>query len=99
MAGRPRPGELALTGPLAEASLAALCVDTAITGCCGLTSATGPTSYDLDDAALRRTAIASVRRRNRRDRPAEEIDAPPVRERHRRAGLRRRRVRTAHRGT
>jgi DeoR/GlpR family transcriptional regulator of sugar metabolism len=60
--GRPRPGELALTGPLAEASLAALRFDTAIIGCCGLTAADGLTAHDLEDAAVKRAAIASARR-------------------------------------
>ncbi|MFD4664291.1 DeoR/GlpR family DNA-binding transcription regulator [Streptomyces halstedii] len=60
--GRPRPGELALTGPLAEASLASLRFDTAVIGCCGLTTADGLTAYDLEDAAVKRAAIASARR-------------------------------------
>ncbi|MGW0389833.1 DeoR/GlpR family DNA-binding transcription regulator [Streptomyces sp. NPDC003042] len=60
--GRPRPGELALTGPLTEASLAALRFDTAVVGCCGLNAANGLTAYDLDDAAVKRAAIASARR-------------------------------------
>jgi DeoR/GlpR family transcriptional regulator of sugar metabolism len=60
--GQPRPGELALTGPLAEASLAALRFDTAVIGCCGLTAAAGLTAYDLADAAVKRAAIASARR-------------------------------------
>ncbi|MEV0523343.1 DeoR/GlpR family DNA-binding transcription regulator [Streptomyces sp. NPDC050439] len=60
--GRPRPGELALTGPLAEASLAALRFDTAVIGCCGLNATHGLTAYDLDDAAVKRAAIASARR-------------------------------------
>ncbi|MEU4098097.1 DeoR/GlpR family DNA-binding transcription regulator [Streptomyces sp. NPDC026673] len=60
--GRPRPGELALTGPLTVASLAALRFDTAVIGCCGLTAADGLTAYDLDDAAVKRAAIASARR-------------------------------------
>ncbi|WP_055563658.1 DeoR/GlpR family DNA-binding transcription regulator [Streptomyces atriruber] len=60
--GRPRPGELALTGPLATASLAALRFDTAVIGCCGLTAADGLTAYDLDDAAVKRAAIGSARR-------------------------------------
>jgi DeoR/GlpR family transcriptional regulator of sugar metabolism len=59
--GEPRPGELALTGPLAEASLAALRFDTAIIGCCGLTAA-GLTAYDLADAAIKRAMIASAHR-------------------------------------
>ena len=60
--GQPRPGELALTGPLAEASLASLRFDTAVIGCCGLTAADGLTAYDLADAAVKRAAIASSRR-------------------------------------
>ncbi|MER5407451.1 DeoR/GlpR family DNA-binding transcription regulator [Streptomyces sp. NPDC002769] len=60
--GEPRTGELALTGPLTEASLAALRFDTAVIGCCGLTAADGLTAYDLADAAVKRAAIASARR-------------------------------------
>jgi DeoR/GlpR family transcriptional regulator of sugar metabolism len=60
--GGPRPGELALTGPLTLASLAALRFDTAVIGCCGLNSAAGLTAYDLDDAAVKRAAIASSHR-------------------------------------
>ncbi|MFD8418846.1 DeoR/GlpR family DNA-binding transcription regulator [Streptomyces sp. NPDC059466] len=60
--GEPRTGELALTGPLTEASLAALRFDTAVVGCCGLTVADGLTAYDLADAAVKRAAIASARR-------------------------------------
>ncbi len=60
--GEPRTGELALTGPLTEASLAALRFDTAVIGCCGLNAANGLTAYDLADAAVKRAAIASARR-------------------------------------
>ncbi|MFD7033386.1 DeoR/GlpR family DNA-binding transcription regulator [Streptomyces sp. NPDC059917] len=60
--GQPRRGELALTGPLTEASLAALRFDTAVVGCCGLTAEDGLTAYDLADAAVKRAAIASSRR-------------------------------------
>ena len=59
--GEPRTDELALTGPLTEASLAALRFDTAVLGCCGLTG-TGLTSYDLADAAIKRAIIASAHR-------------------------------------
>jgi DeoR/GlpR family transcriptional regulator of sugar metabolism len=59
--GEPRRHELALTGPLAEASLAALRFDTAVLGCCGLTAA-GLTAYDLADAAIKRAIIASAHR-------------------------------------
>ncbi|MEU0781600.1 DeoR/GlpR family DNA-binding transcription regulator [Streptomyces sp. NPDC006173] len=60
--GRPRQGELALTGPLTEASLASLRFDTALIGCCGLDAVNGLTAYDLDDAAVKRAAIAASRR-------------------------------------
>jgi DeoR/GlpR family transcriptional regulator of sugar metabolism len=60
--GEPRPGELGLTGPLTEASLAAVRFDTAVLGCCGLTAADGLTAYDLAEAATKRAAIASSRR-------------------------------------
>ena len=59
--GEARTDELALTGPLAEASLAALRFDTAVLGCCGLTAA-GLTAYDLADAAIKRAIIASAHR-------------------------------------
>jgi DeoR/GlpR family transcriptional regulator of sugar metabolism len=60
--GAPRPGELALTGPLTEASLAALRFDTAVIGCCGLTATHGVTGYDLADAAAKRAAMRSSSR-------------------------------------
>lgn len=60
--GEPRPGELSLTGPLAEASLAALRFDTAVISGCGLNAADGLTAYDLADAAVKRAALASSRR-------------------------------------
>ncbi|MFC3893831.1 DeoR/GlpR family DNA-binding transcription regulator [Lentzea rhizosphaerae] len=60
--GRPRPGELALTGPLTLASLEALRFDTAIVGCCGLSAGQGLTAFDLEDASVKRAAIASARR-------------------------------------
>jgi len=59
--GEARTDELALTGPLAEASLAALRFDTAVLGCCALTSG-GLTSHDLADAAIKRALIASAHR-------------------------------------
>ncbi|GAA2458951.1 DeoR/GlpR family DNA-binding transcription regulator [Streptomyces glaucus] len=60
--GRPRTGEGALTGPLTLASLSALRFDTAVLGCCGLSAADGVTAYDLDEAAVKKAAIASARR-------------------------------------
>ncbi len=60
--GTPRPGELALTGPLTLQSVQALRFDTAVIGCCGLSAAQGLTAFDLEDAAVKRAAIASARR-------------------------------------
>jgi DeoR family transcriptional regulator, fructose operon transcriptional repressor len=60
--GQPRAAEGALAGPLTLASLAALRFDTAVLGCCGLTAADGLTAYDLDDAAVKKAALASARR-------------------------------------
>ncbi|MGW7539710.1 DeoR/GlpR family DNA-binding transcription regulator [Streptomyces sp. NPDC054770] len=60
--GRPRAAEGALTGPLTLASLSALRFDTAVIGCCGLSATEGLTAYDLDDAAVKKAAIASARR-------------------------------------
>ncbi|MGR3868268.1 DeoR/GlpR family DNA-binding transcription regulator [Streptomyces graminifolii] len=60
--GQPRAAEGALTGPLTLASLAALRFDTAVIGCCGLSAAQGLTAYDLDDAAVKKAAIAVARR-------------------------------------
>ena len=60
--GKPRPGELALTGPLTLASIAALRFDTAVIGACGLSAADGLTAFDLEDAAVKRAAIGSARR-------------------------------------
>lgn len=60
--GQPRAAEGALTGPLTLASLAALRFDTAVLGCCGLSAAEGLTAHDLDDAAVKKAAIASSRR-------------------------------------
>jgi DeoR/GlpR family transcriptional regulator of sugar metabolism len=60
--GQPRPDELALTGPLTEASIASLRFDTAILGCCALSVKDGLTAHDLADAVIKRAAIASARR-------------------------------------
>ncbi|ANZ43316.1 decarboxylase [Lentzea guizhouensis] len=60
--GTPRTGELALTGPLTLQSLQSLRFDTAVIGCCGLSASDGLTAFDLDDAAVKRAAIASARR-------------------------------------
>ncbi|GAA4201865.1 DeoR/GlpR family DNA-binding transcription regulator [Actinocatenispora rupis] len=60
--GQPRAAEGALVGPLALTSIQALRFDTAVIGCCGLTAADGITAYDLDDAAVKKTAVAAARR-------------------------------------
>ncbi|MEU6972196.1 DeoR/GlpR family DNA-binding transcription regulator [Kitasatospora aureofaciens] len=60
--GQPRAAEGALTGPLTLASLAALRFDTAVVGCCGLSAADGLTAYDLDDATVKKAAMAAARR-------------------------------------
>ncbi|MFJ8441496.1 DeoR/GlpR family DNA-binding transcription regulator [Kitasatospora griseola] len=60
--GRPRATEGALTGPLALASINALRFDTAVLSCCALSAADGLTAYDLDDATVKKAAMAAARR-------------------------------------
>jgi len=60
--GTSRFGEGSLVGPMTEASLKALRVDTAIISCCGLSMADGVTAYDDVEAATKRAAMASARR-------------------------------------
>ncbi|MFD7641424.1 DeoR/GlpR family DNA-binding transcription regulator [Kitasatospora sp. NPDC059795] len=60
--GQPRATEGALTGPLALASISALRFDTVVLGCCGLSAADGLTAYDLDDATVKKAAMAAARR-------------------------------------
>ncbi|MGW3648963.1 DeoR/GlpR family DNA-binding transcription regulator [Streptomyces sp. NPDC000878] len=57
-----RPGELAVNGPLAEASLHALRFDLAILTCCGVSVTDGMTTYDLADASVKRLAISQAHR-------------------------------------
>ncbi len=59
--GTARPGELVLSGPLTEASLAGLRFDTAILGCCGIGPG-GLSTHELTDAAVMRAAMASSTR-------------------------------------
>jgi DeoR/GlpR family transcriptional regulator of sugar metabolism len=59
--GEARPGELALVGPLALASIAALRFDTAVLAPCGL-AAGQVTAHDLGDAAVKQAMIASSAR-------------------------------------
>ena len=59
--GEVRPGELALVGPLATASLAALRFDTAVLSCCGLADGQ-VTAHDLGDAEVKRAMRAAAAR-------------------------------------
>lgn len=60
--GEPRFGELALVGPLAEASLAGLRFDTAIVTCCGLSADGVMTAHDIGDAAIKRAMMVAATR-------------------------------------
>lgn len=60
--GEVRQSELNFTGPLTEASIASLRFDTAVIGCCGLSSEHGMTAHDLLDVAVKRAAMAAARR-------------------------------------
>ncbi|MFI7453172.1 DeoR/GlpR family DNA-binding transcription regulator [Nonomuraea sp. NPDC049714] len=60
--GEVRPGELNFMGPLAESSIRALRFDTAVIGCCGLSSEHGLTAHDLPEVAVKQAAIAAARR-------------------------------------
>jgi len=60
--GAVREGEGSIIGPLAEQSLAVLRFDTYFLTCCGLSPSTGVTAHDLQDAAIKRAALASSAR-------------------------------------
>jgi len=60
--GAVRQGEGSIIGPLAEQSLAVLRFDTYFLTCCGLSPSTGVTAHDLQDAAVKRAALASSAR-------------------------------------
>lgn len=60
--GQPRASEGSLVGPLALASVGALRFDVAILGCCGLDAQNGLTAYDLDDATVKKAALAASAR-------------------------------------
>ncbi len=60
--GEARPGELAMVGPLAVASIAALRLDTVVLGCCGVTEDGQVTTHDLGDAMVKQALLASGRR-------------------------------------
>jgi len=60
--GQTRPGELAMVGPLALASIAALRFDTVVLGCCGVSPEGQVTAHDLGDAEVKQALLASTRR-------------------------------------
>jgi DeoR/GlpR family transcriptional regulator of sugar metabolism len=59
--GEARPGELAMIGPLALASIGALRFDTAVLTCCGL-SGGQVTAHDLGDAEVKQAMLRSSAR-------------------------------------
>jgi DeoR/GlpR family transcriptional regulator of sugar metabolism len=60
--GDVRPGELSLTGELAEVAFERLRFDTYILGCCGIDAREGLTTHLPADARVQRAAIRSARR-------------------------------------
>jgi DeoR/GlpR family transcriptional regulator of sugar metabolism len=60
--GEPRPGELALAGPLALASMRSLRFDVAVLGACAFSLDGGLTAFDLGDAEVKQQALAVSRR-------------------------------------
>ncbi|TQM85025.1 DeoR family transcriptional regulator [Saccharothrix saharensis] len=56
--GEPRPGELAMVGPLALASLRALRFDVAVLSPCAFDLDAGLTAHDLADAEVKQQAMA-----------------------------------------
>jgi DeoR/GlpR family transcriptional regulator of sugar metabolism len=60
--GDVRPGELVVTGDLAEAAFERLRFDTLVLGCCGLDEREGVTTHVPADARVKRAALRSARR-------------------------------------
>ena len=60
--GEARPGELAMVGPLALASIAAIRFDTVVIGCCGVSPEGHVMAHDLGDGAVKQALLASARR-------------------------------------
>lgn len=60
--GTARFGEGSLVGPMTEASLRGLRFDTVVLTCCGFSAREGVTAHDLQDAAVKRAAVASANR-------------------------------------
>lgn len=61
--GETRPGELAMVGPLALASIASVRFDTVVLGCCGISPDGYVMAHDLGDAAVKQALFASAGRR------------------------------------
>src|ERR1700728_3234279 len=59
--GETRPGELAMVGPLALASISALRFDTSVLSCCGL-SADRITAHELGDASVKQAMAGAANR-------------------------------------
>ena len=59
--GECRPGELAMVGSLAMASIGALRFDTAVLSCCGLAEGK-VTTHDLGDAEVKQAMVRSAAR-------------------------------------
>jgi DeoR/GlpR family transcriptional regulator of sugar metabolism len=60
--GDVRPGELAVTGDLAEVAFERLRFDTFVLGCCGIDASDGITTHVPADARIKRAALAASRR-------------------------------------
>jgi DeoR/GlpR family transcriptional regulator of sugar metabolism len=60
--GDVRPGELVVTGDLAEVAFERLRFDTFVLGCCGISGGDGVTTHVPADARIKRAAVASSRR-------------------------------------
>jgi len=60
--GLVRPGELSLVGDLAEGAFRDLRFDWCFLSCSGCDAAEGVTEWNLDDARVKRAAVASARR-------------------------------------
>jgi DeoR/GlpR family transcriptional regulator of sugar metabolism len=60
--GDVRPGEMVVTGDLAEVAFDRLRFDTFVLGCCGVSQHDGVTTHVPADARIKRAAIASSRR-------------------------------------
>jgi DeoR/GlpR family transcriptional regulator of sugar metabolism len=60
--GEVRPGELVVTGDLAEVAFERLRFDTFVLGCCGIDGSEGVTTHVPADARVKRAACAAARR-------------------------------------